>query len=83
MDLIIGTRHITPDTITRTGTGVEAILHGEALISLLNAAFHGAGTIEVLGGDLNRCRMEVTGIEMQGGETRVIMTAMGAGQRLM
>lgn len=83
MDLIIGTRHITPDAIKRTATGVEAVLHGEALMSLLNAAFHGAGTIEVLGGDLDRHRMEVTGIEMQGGETRVTMTAMGAGQRLM
>ena len=52
MDLIIGPRHITPDAITRTTTGVEAVLHGEALISLLNAAFHGAGTIKILGGDL-------------------------------
>ncbi|MES2846072.1 MAG: hypothetical protein V4804_01810 [Pseudomonadota bacterium] len=83
MDLIIGTRHITPDAITRTATGVEAILHGEALMSLLNAAFHGAGTIEVLGGDLDRHRMEVTGIDMQGRETRITLAAVGVGQRLM
>jgi hypothetical protein len=83
MDLIIGTRHITPDAITRTATGVEAILHGEALMSLLNAAFHGAGTIEVLGGDLDRHRMEVTAIDMQGRETRITLAAVGAGQRLM
>lgn len=83
MDLIIGTRHITPDAITRTTTGVEAVLHGDALMSLLNAAFHGAGTIEILGGDLDRHRMEVTGIEMRGHETRVTLAATGAGQRLM
>jgi hypothetical protein len=54
MDLIIGTRHFTPDAIIHTATGVEAILHGDALMSLLNAAFHSTGTIEILGGDLNR-----------------------------
>jgi len=52
-------------------------------LSLLNAAFHGSGTIEVLGGDLDRHRMEVIGIQMQGCETRVTLSAMGAGQRLM
>ncbi len=83
MNLIIGTRHVTPDAITRTDEGVEAILHGEALLSLLDAAFHGAGTIEILGGDLDRHRMEVTGIDMLGGETRVTLAALGAGQRLM
>jgi hypothetical protein len=83
MDLIIGTRHITPDTITRAATGIEAVLHGEALMSLLSAAFHGAGTIEILGCDLNRHRMEVTGIEMQGLETRVTKAAMAACQRFM
>ena len=31
MDLIIGTRHIIPDAITRTATGIEAVLHGDAL----------------------------------------------------
>lgn len=82
MDLIIGTRHITPDAITRTPDGVEAVLHGEALLSLLDAAFHGAGTIEVLGGDLDRARMEVTAIDMQGRETRVTLTCLGAGTRL-
>lgn len=83
MDLTIGTRHITADAITRTTTGVEAILHGEALISLLNAAFYGAGTIEILGGDLNRHLMEVTEIEMQGRETRVTLTAVRAVKRLL
>lgn len=83
MDLIIGNRHFIPDAIICTATGVEAILHGDALRSLLNAAFHGAGTIEILGGDLNRHRMEVTEIEMQGRETRVTLTAMGEGQRLI
>jgi len=83
LDLIIGTRHFTPDAITRTATGIEAVLHGEALMSLLNAAFHGAGTIEVLGGELDRHLMEVTGIRMQGRETRVTLAALGVSQRLM
>jgi biotin synthase-like enzyme len=83
MDLIIGTRHITPDAITRTATGVEVVLHGKALMALLNAAFHGSGTVEILGGDLDRHRMEVTGIEMQGRETRVTLAAMEARQRLI
>lgn len=83
MDLIIGTRHVTPDAIIRTPEGVEAVLHGEALMSLLDAAFHGQGTIEVLGGDLDRHRMEVTGIDMQGRQTRVTLACVGAGLRLM
>ena len=78
MALIIGTRHITS-----TATGVEPVLNGDALMSLLNAAFHGAGTIEVLGGDLDRHRMEVTGIEVQGSETRVTLAAKGEGHRLI
>ena len=66
MDLIIGTRLITSDTITRTGTRVEAFLHGDALMSLLTASFHGDGIIEILGGSLNCHQMEVTEIAMQG-----------------
>ena len=83
MNLIIGTRHVTPDVITRTPEGVEAVLRGEALLTLLDSAFHGAGTIEVLGGDLDRCPMEVIGIVMQGGETRVALAALGAARHLM
>lgn len=77
----MGTRHIISDAITRTATGVEAVLHGDALMSLLNAAFHGAGTIEILGGNLDRHQMEVTGIEMLGCETRVTLTGTGVGRR--
>ncbi|HCY98432.1 MAG: hypothetical protein A3D16_17830 [Rhodobacterales bacterium RIFCSPHIGHO2_02_FULL_62_130] len=83
MDLIIGTRHITPDAMIRTATGIEAVLHGEALMSPLNAAFHGARAIKILDGDLDRHRMEATGIKMRGRETRVTLAAMGAVQRLM
>ena len=83
MDLIIGTRHITPDAITRAATGIEAALHGNALMALVNAAFHGSGKVEILGGDLDSHRMEVTGIEMQGRDTRETLAAMEARQRLM
>lgn len=82
MNLIIGARHIVPDTITRTEQGVEAVLHGPALLSLLDAAFHGAGSIEVLGGDLDRRRMEVTGIDMRGGQTCVTLSCIGTAARV-
>ena len=62
--------------------GRRVVLHGNALMALLNAAFHGSGTVEILGGDLDRHRMEVIGIEMQGRETRVTLAAMDARQRL-
>lgn len=71
--------NITPDAIPRTATGVEAVLHGDALMSLLNAAFLGAGSIEMLGSDLDRHQMEGTGIEMRGCEIRVTLAAMGQG----
>lgn len=64
--------------MTSTATGIEVALHGEALMPFLNAAFHGSGTIEVLGGDLDRHRIEVTGIEVRCRETRVTMAAMEA-----
>lgn len=82
MNLIIGTQHIIPSAITRTPDGVEAVLHGEALLSLLDAAFHGAGTIEILGGDLDRRRMEVAGIEMSGRETTVTLVCAALAPRL-
>ncbi len=82
MNLLIGTRHVTPEAITRTAEGVEAILRGEALLRLLDSAFHGAGTIEILGGDLDRCPMEVTAIAMYGAETRVTLAALGTAPRL-
>lgn len=80
MGLIIGTRQITPYAITRTAMGVEAVLHGEALLSLLNTCFYGAGAIEILGGYLNRHQMEVTWIEKRGCETRVTLAATEARQ---
>lgn len=82
MNLLIGTRHVTPDAITRTSDGVEAVLHGEALLSLLDVVFQGVGTIEILGGDLDRHRMEVTSIDMQGCETRVSLAALEGRPRL-
>ncbi|OYU39191.1 MAG: hypothetical protein CFE33_12320 [Pseudorhodobacter sp. PARRP1] len=83
MNLVIGTRDVTPDDIRRTATGVEAVLHGDALASFLNAAFHGAGTIEILGGGFDRHQREVTWIEVRGCETRVTLAGTGVGRRLM
>ncbi len=82
MNLIIGTQHIIPSAITRTAHGVEAVLQGAALLSLLDAAFHGTGTIEILGGDLDRRRMEVAGIAMSGRETTVTLVCAAAAPRL-
>ena len=62
MNRIIGTYHIIPNTIIRTPEVVEAMSHGKTLLSLLDAVVHGAEPIEVLGGELDRRRMEVTGI---------------------
>lgn len=82
MNLIVGTRQITPLAITRIDGGVEAVLKGAALLSVLDAAFHGAGSIEMLGGDLDRRRMEVTDIQMHGAETRVTLHCIGTKARL-
>lgn len=82
MTLIIGTRRITPIAMTRTPDGIEAVLRGPAVLSLLDAAFHGAGTIEVLGGDLDRRPLQVTGIEMSGQDTRVSLACTGPASRL-
>jgi hypothetical protein len=77
VQLVIGARHITPHTIRRIAGGVEAVLKGDALRALLDSAFHGRGTIEILGGDLHRRRVEVTGIEMSGSDTRVTLICQG------
>lgn len=82
MELIVGAARITPTAIRSTGAGVEAVLQGQALLSLLDCAFHGAGTIEILGGEYDRHRMEVTGIDMHGAETRVTLACIGTSQRL-
>lgn len=77
MDLIVGAMRITPTAIRRTGDGVEATLQGAALVSLLDATFHGAGTIEICGGDLDRRPMDVAAIEMSGRDTRVTLVCAG------
>ncbi|WP_149142924.1 hypothetical protein [Gemmobacter caeruleus] len=83
MQLIIGDRRVEPGSITRIAGGVEAVLKGEALLRLLDAAFHGMGTIEVLGGDLDRRPMDVTSIRMKGAETCVTLIAAGPAPRLV
>ncbi|MDP2087034.1 MAG: hypothetical protein Q8K20_17715 [Gemmobacter sp.] len=55
------TRHIIPDAITPTASGVE-VLNDEALLSLLHAAFHGVGAIDEFGVDLERHRLKITGM---------------------
>lgn len=82
MELIIGTRRIIPTAIHRITGGVEAVLQGEALRSLLDAAFHGAGSIELLGGDLDRRPVDVASIRMQGSDTRVTLICTGPAPRL-
>lgn len=83
MELIIGARRITPSAIHRIKGGVTATLRGEALMSLLNASFHGTGSIEMLGGDLDRHPMEVTSIEMTGADTTVTLLCAGPAKTLM
>ena len=62
--------------------GVEAQLAGEALLSVLEATFHGGATIEVLGGDLDRRPMDVAEIRMEGASTTVTLLCSGAALRL-
>lgn len=83
MELIIGTKRIIPEAISRIAGGVEAILKGDALMSLLDATFHGLGTIEISGGDLDRRPMDVASIRMQGADTMVTLVCTGPAARLM
>ncbi len=78
MQLIIGADAISEASLRRVAGGVQATLRGRALLRLLDAAFGGAGSIEVLGADLDRRPLEVTSIEMSGAETRVTLICRGA-----
>jgi hypothetical protein len=80
-NICIGTA--SPDAFTRSTAGFETVLHCDTLMSLLNAAFHGADGGEVLVRDLERHRMEVLLFEMRGRETRVTLPALAAGHQLM
>ncbi|MEH7829485.1 hypothetical protein [Gemmobacter denitrificans] len=82
MQLIIGDRHVIPETIRRIAGGVEAVLKGEALSALIDATFVGGATIEVLGGDLDRRPMAVEAIRMAGAETRVTLVCAGPAPQL-
>lgn len=77
LELIIGNRHVKPTEIHRIDGGVEAILQGDALRSLLDVTFHGAGTIEILGGGLDRRPLEVRDIAMHGATTKVTLICTG------
>ena len=77
MELIVGTRRITPASIRVVPGGVCAELAGDAMRAVLDAAFHGQGTIELSGGRLNRHPVAVTGIEMHGATSRVTLICSG------
>lgn len=49
MELIVGTRRITPAAIHPIPGGVEAELRGDAVLPLLDEAFQGGGRVEMLG----------------------------------
>ncbi|MGA0538974.1 hypothetical protein [Neotabrizicola sp. VNH66] len=83
MELIVGNRRITPSAIQPVSGGVEARLKGEALLRLLDASFHGQGTIEVIGGGLDRRPMEVADIRMTGADTTVRLRCTGPAPRLV
>ncbi|MFC7705073.1 hypothetical protein ACFQXB_12780 [Plastorhodobacter daqingensis] len=83
MELLVGARRITPSAIRRIAGGVTATLRGDALISLLDATFHGKGSVEVIGGDLDRRPMDVAAIEMSGGDTTVTLICSGPARTLM
>ena len=82
MELIVGTRRIVPESMQPIPGGIEAEVRGDAVLSLLDATFHGAGSIEVLGGALHRRAMDVAGIEMRGASTLVTLICAGEAARL-
>jgi len=77
MELIVGARRIPPAAIHPIPGGVEAELRGDAVLPLLDAAFYGAGRVEILGGDMDRRPMDVAGIEMRGASTLVTLICAG------
>jgi len=82
VELIVGNKRVIPTAMTPIPGGVEAQLAGEALLSVLEATFHGGATIEVLGGDLDRRPMDVAEIRMEGASTTVTLLCSGAALRL-
>ncbi|WP_313352890.1 hypothetical protein [Paracoccus sp. (in: a-proteobacteria)] len=82
MELIVGIRRITPTAVHAIPGGIEAELRGEAVLSLLDEAFRGAGRVEVLGGDMDRRLMDVAGIEMRGASTLVTLLCAGTAAQL-
>jgi len=80
VELIVGNKRIVPMATRRIAGGIEAELAGEALTSVLDATFGGGVSIEVLGGDLDRCPMDVADIRMHGAATTV--TFLSAAQAL-
>lgn len=75
IELLVGTKRIRPKKITEIKGGLQAELQGEALLSLLDA---GLCPIEALGGSVDRCRFEVSAIEMRGASTRVTLVQLSA-----
>ena len=58
--------------------GVQAVLKGEGLLRVLDAAMEGGPGIELLGGDLDRRPMQVAAIRMTGRDTHVTLICCGA-----
>ncbi|MBN2741569.1 MAG: hypothetical protein JXR35_11765 [Rhodobacteraceae bacterium] len=78
MELIVGNKRVTPEALREIPGGIEADLTGEALTSLIDATFRGYASIEMLGGDLDRQRMDVIDIRMAGDATTVTLRCHGA-----
>lgn len=82
MELIIGNKRLVPAALRPFPGGIEVELAGEGLNALLDAAFRGTGSIEALGGELDRRPLEVTDIRMSGATTNVTLVPQGAALRL-
>ena len=80
MELIVGDRTIPSRALFRVAHGIEAFLSGSAVLPVLDAAFHATARIEVRGCDLDDRLLEVSGIEMQGAETRVTLIYRESGK---
>lgn len=74
MQLIVGSRAITPAEVRLIPGGIEAELAGEALTCFLDGAFAGV-SMELYGGEMDRHAVDVTEIRMQGCATKVTLMA--------
>lgn len=72
-ELIVGSLRVMPVSLDPFEGGVVARLSGPGLVSVLDAAFHGDGAVQLWSHGAQPRAMLVTEIAMQGGSTLVTL----------